>query len=155
MCKIPTDAQRVALRALGVHYVRSRDTDINGDLIDSMEWSLDDGSNDPVVERHESLTDACMIGILNFCGCGMPEETLNGALEGLQLLNSKSEEYEETKRREIEIFGSERSAYFFYYTMDGKGFLEHGGGVGASWLTQAGTVLRQILEIWKEMEGED
>jgi len=41
--------------------------------------------------------------------------------------------------------------YFVFYMLDSKDWTEHGGGVGASWLTDKG---KEILD-WIEKHGTD
>lgn len=82
------------------------------------------------------------------CGCGDPDETLIKVLDALNLCAIKG-----TEEREIftkEKFGvhhvtNDGLVQLLFYVLDDKGFIQHGGGVGYSWLSDAGKVFRALL----------
>lgn len=100
-------------------------------------------------------------GLLGFCGCGRPEENLAFIRDGLQhideAISASPDPWKDRpawdawfaghKAREIEIFGNERAAYFFFYWADKNGLTDHGGSV-PGWLSDKG---RELIEDLQEL----
>lgn len=120
----------------------------------------------------------------NFCACGCPEENLEYIRGGLLLIDrdktpegkaeldaalaaprpasgvGHSPEWSaycaDLRRREREYFGSEKACWFFLYWADSQDLTEHGGGVGASWLTEKGRkLIADIAEALAENDEEE
>lgn len=122
-----------------------------------MKWTLEDfkrtehGLEDPEGLHYNNSEDAMMVGVLGFCGCGMPEATMVFIAEGLRLLhqrlNEPPTEYKEWDARVTSHFGSCGARYFFWFWCDKEGLTEHGGSV-PGWLTGRGvTILAELDEI--------
>ncbi len=123
------------------------------------EWyTVPDGCSSP------DVTSFVQGEILGFCCCGSPEENISLILEGLRIIDDKypdglsAEEYKEWwKEREkdvLENFGSDVSAYFFYYWADKEELTEHGGSV-PGWLTSKGEKLLSLLSEWEELNKQE
>lgn len=107
-------------------------------------WTSPDGLS------WDSEADALAVGVLGFCGCGIPEETLEWVGGGLQLIvdikakvwdDSNPYDYHAWAADVREHFGPERgSEYFFWYWASDRKFTEHGGSV-PGWLTELGEQL--------------
>lgn len=94
-------------------------------------------------------------GMLGFCGCGMPKtaaryvrDTLRH-IERLKILDHKAGDYTRWAAEETALHGSTGAAYFTYYVLDAKGYLEHGGAV-PGWLTGKGRELLDYLNALPE-----
>lgn len=84
------------------------------------------------------------------CGCGDPDKSLAAILSALDICALR----DFTKRDALmkEIFNVE-SVYqdglvqLLFGVLDDKGFIEHGGGINSSWLTDAGKIFREMLRL--------
>ena len=74
----------------------------------------------------------CGSNDLGFCGCGCPEEAYTLVRDILGLAPF-FDHYEAVR----DLIG-ERAYYFVLYAIDQAGLIEHGGGIGGSWLTEKG-----------------
>ncbi len=109
--------------------------------------------------HHADATDLLHQGVLGFCGCGKPAETLRYVLQGLALIDEKgpcgadpatwNAWYEGHLARQRALFGNDISAMFFAYWANAHNLTEHGGNVGASWLTADGERLLGLLRAWQ------
>jgi hypothetical protein len=80
-----------------------------------------------------------IMGMFDFCGCGMPEKCLTYILKALVYIHSLKED-----RQKPSIFGSDGEAYFVYYVLDKLELTEHGISV-PGWLTEKGEELMADL----------
>lgn len=86
---------------------------------------------------------------LERCGCGRPEDVLEFVCKVLQLLEKRYERppgpdaYEACLNglKEIGLDLYTPIGEFTLHTLDHLGFLEHGSGIGGSWLTSKGEQL--------------
>lgn len=86
-------------------------------------------------------------GIPN-CGCGDPDKTLRVVLDALDLcaINGFSERATFIKEKfGVEYVSDNGLVQLLFYVLDEARFIQHGGGVGWSWLTDAGKVFRALL----------
>jgi len=89
---------------------------------------------------------------LGFCCCGNPEDNLKYVRNGLHHINEMHNmdddkmSFEEWTEKGLEIFGSRKAEYFFYYWADKEGLTEHGGSV-PGWLDTKGHELLENLNI--------
>lgn len=105
---------------------------------------------------YESIVEYIQTGILDFCGCGSPEENLRFIRDGLSYINHKGQpipawdapehrrywdKYHEDGKL---LFGNDRSQQFFAYWLDAEGLTEHGGSI-PGWLTAEGKTLLELL----------
>lgn len=105
-------------------------------------------------DSHEGLLQA---GILGFCCCGAPEESLLYVLRGLELIDEKSPGLDGDfdawwgghKARLDTHFKTEGAMYFFWYWADKEGFSEHGGSVPGG-LTKKGENFLSLLREWRD-----
>lgn len=90
-------------------------------------------------------------GILTFCGCGMPTETLQYIRDCMQLLRDKpSIEYSEFEKRCELLFINYGAQYFMWYFLDNNKLTEHGGSV-PGWLTKQGEeLLDDLIELYQD-----
>ena len=107
----------------------------------------------------QTLEDLIQTGILGFCGCGAPDENLEYIRRGLELIAVPYPEgndwaaWNATRKASVqEIFGNDRSAYFFYYWCDKHRLTEHGGSV-PGWLDEKGKKLLGLLNQWKASQA--
>ena len=132
--------------------------------------------NGPYVENiNEELYNYFRYEVLDWCGCGAPEEADKQVLKYLNLVDipwrdkldttwekklsnfdSKYKKYKELCR---EYFGCE-SVYdnplllCLAYTMDAAEFTEHGSGIGGAWIEPKGKIYRYAIQKHLELEGE-
>jgi hypothetical protein len=93
---------------------------------------------------YQSELDYIVTERLNMCGCGHPEETARWVLRFL-----KQYETDAVKHKLWEQFTHEESAqplWFIAHQFTHMNYLEHGGNVGCSWLTELGRRLIADLE---------
>ena len=96
---------------------------------------------------HEDLLLALHSGVLKFCGCGRPEESVRYVMEGLKILEyTFGMPYEDKRALREEHFGIDGAEYFFYYVMDALELTEHGGSV-PGWVTPEGKEFIRLAEI--------
>jgi hypothetical protein len=84
------------------------------------------------------------------CGCGDPELTWQTALDALDFCAVKG--LDERKAFLKEKFGVEYVSdaglvQLLFYVLSDKAFIEHGGSVNGSWLTDAGKAFRALLHL--------
>ena len=97
-----------------------------------------------------------LYGALGICGCGIPDDVLTWVAELLRLVDRKFErgipDDEFTLRcRAVEdhfheICSQATAEYAIWYWLDSRGLLEHGGGIGGSWLTEYGRHVLTVIE---------
>jgi hypothetical protein len=90
-------------------------------------------------------------GVLGYCGCGQPEESLGYLRDVLQhihnlklLVHENKQTYEEWEEAGKALFATEGAEYFMYYRLDQTTLTEHGGSV-PGWLTFTGLSLLEDL----------
>ena len=106
--------------------------------------------------EHDTAVSLLQVGVLGFCGCGLPESNLLYVLGGLELIDESepagfdafSDWIKGHRRRELRHFRSLEAAYFFYYWADKEGLSEHGVGM-PGWLTDEGANLMAMLREWR------
>lgn len=84
------------------------------------------------------------------CGCGEPDSTLFKVLDALNLCALEGTEARKTFTQEkfgVDYVSDDGLVQLLFYVLDDKGFIQHGGGVGYSWLTDAGKVFRALLNL--------
>ena len=94
------------------------------------------------------------VGVFGFCSCGFPKENLRYIRDGLAHIDVEYDRrdnfYDRWKREGLEIFGNEKSEYFFYYWCDIQKLTEHGACV-PGWLSKKGKrILADLNEILNE-----
>jgi hypothetical protein len=95
--------------------------------------------------------DFIQIYVLGFCGCGMPDMVIDLIRKALELIKERVNlDYEELRKKELELFKNDNIAYFVYYFLDSKGLTEHGSSV-PGWLTNKG---EELLEDLIELNGQ-
>ena len=77
---------------------------------------------------------------MNWCGCGMPENSAILIRDILRLL-PLYDHHEEFK----ELIQPEAAAYIILYQMDAANLIEHGGTVGGAWITPFGQSVLELL----------
>jgi hypothetical protein len=88
---------------------------------------------------YESLAEARWCEDMNFCGCGIPDHVQAYVRRILAAMGERSESGWQTNNVDAVVRSdSDAILYFVLYTLDAMGLTEHGGGVGGSWLTDAG-----------------
>lgn len=113
----------------------------------------DDGYYDKDDCYYEDAESFLATGVLDFCGCGMPDAALEHVRDSLQLIKDlySTENYNKWREKELDLFNNYGVAYFMYYFLDNKGLTEHGGQV-PGWLTLEG---EELLEDLIELLGRD
>ena len=93
--------------------------------------------------------------VLDFCGCGCPEDTQMSIYTLLKIKDNDALSYDD-KRNEFkerlglsldEITGHGIWQFMLYY-LDKVGIVEHGSSIGGCYLTEFGKVYLSILEEW-------
>lgn len=85
---------------------------------------------------------------LRFCGCGNPDDAYNLVRDLLSLAPFFDHRAEVRER----IGGGPGVEDMVLYALDGAGLIEHGTGIGGSWLTAKG---RHYLTLMRRYEYED
>jgi len=100
-----------------------------------------------------------LFDVVNFCGCGMPEDVLIYIRKGLLLVEqlelswrseNKEDDYKKWDEDKNKFFCSEGAFYFFYYWCDKENFTEHGGSV-PGWLSENGKEYLEALNYWYKL----
>lgn len=101
----------------------------------------------------ESASDFILQAVLGFCGCGQPAAALRHLQSVLRHIHNlqhrvwtKLQTYEQWEEDGAKLFVSEGAACLFYYVLDEKGLLEHGGSV-PGWLSDAGVRMLEDLDV--------
>lgn len=123
------------------------------------EYEKGDGYEDDQGCFHEFAEDLLQAGILEFCSCGCPEESLLYVMRGLELINERGPEdrtewvdwFKGHQLRTHEHFKTRGAEYFFYYWCDKEELTEHGGSV-PGWLTEKGAALLSLLQDFDNAE---
>ena len=120
------------------------------------EYEKDDGYEDDKGCFHEFAEDLLQVGILGFCCCGRPFESLSYIRMGLELIDEKEVGYfhvwwDGHKKRLVDHFKTDAAMYFFYYWCDKEELTEHGGSV-PGWLTEKGASLLSLLQDFDNAE---
>jgi len=114
-------------------------------------------SADDDISGIECPVDFILIGLMGFCGCGVPIDTLEyvgNVLAHINLIRTQVNEeggitWDEFKERGKVLFPTDGAEYFAYYVMDKVEFTEHGGSV-PGWLSELGEgIMNDIPEILK------
>ncbi len=89
---------------------------------------------------------------LDFCGCGDSTGNAKYILRGLEYIKTRINlEYKDTIQKDIEIFGSEESALFFFYWAHSMDFVDHGTSLHFPWLSETGKdFISDLKEILKD-----
>ena len=96
---------------------------------------------------YEDLLLTLHSGVLKFCGCGRPKDSVRYVMEGLKIMEETFKmEYRDQKCLREEHFGIDGAEYFFYYVMDTLELTEHGGSV-PGWVTEEGKRFIELAEI--------
>lgn len=100
---------------------------------------------------YEDAESLISIGVLGFCGCGMPGDALEYVRSALQLVNDLKKiawgdrsAYKQWEKRKRKLFADDGAEYFMWYFLDDKGLTEHGTSV-PGWLTDKGVELLSYL----------
>tara|TARA_Y100000310_G_scaffold299375_1_gene334191 strand:+ start:3278 stop:3688 length:411 start_codon:yes stop_codon:yes gene_type:complete len=96
---------------------------------------------------YDTAEDFIITGILGYCGCGMPDESLMYIRKILRLIHSLHvEEYDPNQWKELDqFFSSEGEKYTMFYMLEKLELTEHGGCV-PGWVTDKGIELLEDLE---------
>lgn len=108
---------------------------------------------------YEELYKTFRYEVLNWCGCGSPEEADKEVIKYLNLIDIPwkneslpfNEKYSNSKKLCQEYFGCETIydnplLLCLAYTMDAAGFSEHGSGIGGAWITGRGKIYRYAIQ---------
>lgn len=92
-------------------------------------------------------------GGLRFCGCGNPDDAYNLVRDLLSLAPFFDHRTEVQER----IGGGPGVEDLVLYSLDGAGLLEHGTGIGGSWLTAKGRHYLSLMQRheYEEIEGDE
>lgn len=117
----------------------------------------DDGYYDECGCFYETAEDFYQTKVFGFCGCGHPNGNLEYVRDGLAHIGKERPEnmgqeehsrwFDQWVNEGLEIFGNEKSRYFFFYWCDTNELTEHGGSV-PGWLTEKG---KQALSDLREI----
>jgi hypothetical protein len=117
--------------------------------------------------HYDNLTDLLQIKGLGFCGCGLPEDTLE-FVYGLISISEKARterdglnyeqsiklyEKEKAEKRQYFLSNIETVELFFSYFLDREGITTHGGSVYGAWLDDENFF--EALKIWHEEYKKD
>lgn len=115
-------------------------------------------------EEHPTIASYVWYGLLDFCGCGMPEEVLGKMRDVLRTQSAIAKAHQEWPKDmkypngkatlEMQALHDEAekaagvdpaSRYLIYYVLTKVGLMEHGGSV-PGWPTRFGEELLNFLE---------
>ena len=115
---------------------------------------------------YEEVYNTFRYEVLNWCGCGAPEEADKQVVKYLDLIDIPwkneslpfDEKYSNSKKLCREYFDCETIydnplLLCLAYTMDAAGFSEHGSGIGGAWITGRGKMCRYAIMKHLEKEG--
>lgn len=88
------------------------------------------------------------IGVLGGCGCGWSEHYAELAVKLLEFFNTK---HMERDLKFIDDYEVELMAHW----LDSKELIEHGGGIGGSWLTEKGKELLKLYQTESTKEADN
>lgn len=90
---------------------------------------------------------------LRFCGCGNPDEAY-ALVRDLLALAPFFDHRPEVRNR---IGGGPGVEMLVLYSLDGAGLIEHGTGIGGSWLTPKGRHYLDLMQRheWEEIEDDE
>lgn len=94
--------------------------------------------------------------ILNWCGCGSPEDAqlcIRDYLYSLSDLQTKQEHLKQLFG--VEYVYDNKPLLCLAYMLDALGFTEHGGSVGGAWLTDVGRMFLLCLQNNQELTDEE
>lgn len=84
--------------------------------------------------------------MLDFCGCGMPDEAIDFVYKALNLVKINREmKYDDWYKEVKKLLPNHGVEYFVWYYLDSKEFTEHGGSV-PGWLTEEGVNMMRLIE---------
>ena len=123
-------------------------------LIEVMKATQFFKSDDPFYTNQERRTEVESFllspdGVPN-CGCGDPDSTFRVVLDALNLCAIKGTEERKTYTQEkfgVDYVTNDGLVQLLFYVLEEKAFIQHGGGVGYSWLSDAGKVFRALLHL--------
>lgn len=124
-------------------------------LIEVMKGTQSFKNADPFDTHYErrAAVEAFLLGpdgVPN-CGCGDPDRTLFKVLDALNLCTIDGLEERKTFTQEkfgVDYVTDDGLVQLLFYVLDDREFIQHGGGVGYSWLTDAGRVFRALLSMY-------
>lgn len=93
---------------------------------------------------------------LDFCGCGQPDQARHWMAKLLRALDLRDGWIYSGQAGQIMVEGGLADGparYVFLYWLDQKGYIEHGGTVTGSWLTDKGRAMLPLLELDAEALG--
>lgn len=79
---------------------------------------------------------------LGICGCGLPDEAYKKVYE--MLVRARDRKKLITAQGDSSLIGYQ---YFMAYTLNDRGFLEHGFCIDGAWLTDKGLALIEFIEL--------
>lgn len=107
-------------------------------------------------ELIQSCSDFFYYEILNWCGCGRPEDAKRCIRDYLDALSNPAEKQDKLKRRfGVEHVYDNELLLCLAYMMDAAGFTEHGSGIGGAWLTKDGEMFLACLKLDKELDRDE
>ena len=130
--------------------------------------TVTNGCREDWYEEHliDPLMDFFSYEIIDMCGCGSPEDTLEMIRRLLHIRNNwhdgdnskKSwEQKNEQYNIQLHINYEDEMNYgllqFVMYMLDKCGILEHGSSIGGCWLTELGKMYLEVLDKWSEQEN--
>lgn len=122
-------------------------------LIELMKETQSFKSDDPFDTHYERrmATEEFLYGPESIpnCGCGSPEKTLQNALDALDYaaLDGLSERTAFLQDKfGVGYTSDDGLVQLLFYVLTEKGYIQHGGGVNGSWLTDAGKIFRALLD---------
>lgn len=116
----------------------------------------------------EFLLEECMSFFnhekINMCGCGIPENTYEVIRKLLTIRKEWQDnklEYKYIEKRyanDLHLNMNNEDNYgmwqFMMYMLNEVGILEHGSGIGGSWLTKEGEMYLYVLNQWSKENRE-
>jgi len=81
---------------------------------------------------------------IDICGCGQPEQAVELVR---QILNLAPLYNNENWKKAEQLIGSAGAFHIVLSVLDNARLMEHGGGIGGSWLTEKGEAVRDALNL--------
>ena len=102
---------------------------------------------------YNTLTDLLQCGVLQFCGCGSPQENLRWILNGLSCIDNQwkdkrpyDQQLPDIQEKTTTVFGNQWAQNFFFYWCDKEEYTKHGVSIPGQ-LTKKGQILLNALQI--------
>lgn len=140
---------------------------INDDMDDR--YNLNESYRNPCLEPQqllEDVSDFFKYEMLNLCGCGCPDLTVESIRDYLQIINKRTKSNNKSDcwnvmRKELEDkFGypdvcSNGLLQYMAYDLDERGFTNHGSNISGAWIEDLGEKCLFVFDVYLKENYEE